>query len=454
MAKGTQPAVTAQTANLNGTLSLSGYGTAAPASASGIADTQYTVVHTTNGITGDFSSVNLNGAASTVDYLRLAGRVSGNDYNVGYGLSWLEGQAYGTGSFTLAGAADTFNVDVVLGNQAAGTYTSGWDGKTLTKAGAGTLTLSAVNTYTGNTLVNGGKLKAGIANAFAQSANVAVASGATLDLNNYDQTARNLSGAGNVTLGSAMLTENAVSDTTFSGTLSGTGGLTKTGSGVFTLSGSNRAAGAGTQVAANSNLLLSGALTQAAGASLTVAKGTQPAVTAQTANLNGTLSLSGYGTAAPASASGIAGTQYTVVHTTNGITGDFSSVNLNGAASTVDYLRLAGRVSGNDYNVGYGLSWLEGQAYGTGSFTLAGAADTFNVDVVLGNQAAGTYTSGWDGKTLTKAGAGTLTLSAVNTYTGNTLVNGGKLKAGDRQRLCAERERGGGVRGDAGSEQL
>ncbi|MCG3102037.1 autotransporter-associated beta strand repeat-containing protein, partial [Enterobacter sp. DRP3] len=190
---------------------------AAPASASGIAGTQYTVIHTTNGITGDFSSVNLNGAASTVDYLRLAGRVSGNDYNVGYGLSWLEGQAYGTGSFTLANATDAFNVDVALGDQASGPYSSGWDGRTLTKAGAGTLTLSSVNTYTGDTLVNGGTLKAGIADAFAQSANVTVASGATLDLNNFDQTARNLSGAGNVTLGSAMLTENAVSDTTFSG---------------------------------------------------------------------------------------------------------------------------------------------------------------------------------------------------------------------------------------------
>ncbi|WET38897.1 autotransporter outer membrane beta-barrel domain-containing protein [Citrobacter enshiensis] len=268
VAKGTQPAVTAQTANLNGTLSLSGYGTAAPASASGIAGTQYTVVHTTNGITGDFSSVNLNGAASAVDYLRLAGRVSGNDYNVGYGLSWLEGQAYGIGRFTLAGAADAFNVDVALGNQAAGAYTSGWDGKTLTKAGAGTLTLSAVNTYTGDTLVNGGTLKAGIANAFAQSANVAVASGATLDLNSYNQTARNLSGAGNVTLGSAMLTENAVSDTTFSGILSGTGGLTKTGSGVFTLSGSNSYSG-GTTISAGTLQLGNGGTTGAIAGNVT-----------------------------------------------------------------------------------------------------------------------------------------------------------------------------------------
>ncbi|MEG1121954.1 MAG: autotransporter outer membrane beta-barrel domain-containing protein [Citrobacter sp.] len=268
-------AVTAATASLNGTLNITGFGIAAPVTASGLTGTQYTVVHTTNGITGDFSSVNLNGAASTVDYLRLAGRVSGNDYNVGYGLSWLEGQAYGTGSFTLAGASDVFNVDVALGNQAAGTYTSGWDGKTLTKAGAGSLTLSSVNTYTGDTLVNGGTLKAGIANAFAQSANVAVASGATLDLNNFNQTAHNLSGAGNVTLGSAMLTENAVSDTTFSGTLSGTGGLTKTGSGVFTLSGNNTYSG-GTTVSAGTLQLGDG--------------GTSGAITGNVTN-NGTLAF-------------------------------------------------------------------------------------------------------------------------------------------------------------------
>ncbi|MCG3102034.1 autotransporter-associated beta strand repeat-containing protein, partial [Enterobacter sp. DRP3] len=172
-------------------------------------------------------------------------------------------------------------------------------------------------------------------------------------------------------LGSGAVVNNAAlqldfaANGTLENVLSGSGSLTKTGSGTATLTGAGStqgavtvsggtlafgqsgafnavslttAAGAGTQVAATGNLMLSGALTQAAGSVLTVAKGTQPAVTAQTANLNGTLSLSGYGTAAPASASGIAGTQYTVIHTTNGITGDFSSVNLNGAASTVDYL--------------------------------------------------------------------------------------------------------------------
>ncbi|MEG0868268.1 MAG: autotransporter-associated beta strand repeat-containing protein [Hafnia sp.] len=237
--QGAQPAISAGTANLNGTLNLSGYNVAPPSSASGITAAQYTVIHTTNGITGNFSGVNLNGVASPVDYLRLAGRISGNDYTVGYGLSWLEGAANGTGSFTLAGATDAFNVDVALGNQAAGAYLSSWDGKTLTKAGAGTLTLSAANSYTGDTRVNDGTLKAGAANAFAQSANVVVAGSATLDLNNHNQMAQNLAGTGDVTLGSARLTAHALSDTVFRGVISGSGALVKTGSGVLTLTGTN-----------------------------------------------------------------------------------------------------------------------------------------------------------------------------------------------------------------------
>jgi autotransporter-associated beta strand protein len=522
-----QPVISASTANLGGTLNITGFSAAAPTTASALGAAQFKLIHTTGGIANDFAAVSLGSATSPVDYLTLAAGKSadGFDYNVGFGLTWLAGATLGNGVFTLAGAADTFNVDVALGNQAASA--TGWDGTTLTKNGAGTLLLSAVNGYTGPTLVNAGTLQTGIANAFASSSAVNVASGATLDLNNFNQTANNLTGAGDVTLGSAALTANNTSNTTFggavsgggslfktsaaaltltgdnsysggttisagtlqignggttgsiagditdngalvfnrsnglayAGTISGAGSLTQAGTGTTTLTGTGSsfggvnvaagvlalaqagafttigsyttAAGAATSIAADASLTVGGGFTQAAGSTLDIALGsTQPVISAATANLGGTLDITGLSATVPTSASALDAAQFKLIHTTGGIANDFAAVNLGGATSPVDYLTLAAGKSadGFDYNVGFGLTWLAGATLGNGVFTLAGAADTFNVDVALGNQAASA--TGWDGTTLTKDGAGTLLLSAVNGYTGPTLVNAGTLQTG------------------------
>lgn len=111
------------------------------------------------------------------------------------------------------------------------------------KAGAGVLNLSGVHTYTGTTSINAGTWQTGVNNAFATSSAVNVAGGATLDLNNFNQTANNLSGAGSVTLGNATLTVNETAPTTFGGVVSGSGGLTKTGASALTLTGDNSYAG-------------------------------------------------------------------------------------------------------------------------------------------------------------------------------------------------------------------
>ena len=110
----------------------------------------------------------------------------------------------------------------------------------LTKVGLGMLTLSGAGTYSGPTAVNAGTLHGGAVNAFSPNSAYTVASSAVLDLNGFDQTIGSLAGAGNVTLGSAMLTTgNDGTSTTFSGAMSGTGGLTKIGAGTFTLAGSS-----------------------------------------------------------------------------------------------------------------------------------------------------------------------------------------------------------------------
>ncbi|MFD4835924.1 autotransporter domain-containing protein [Achromobacter sp. NPDC058515] len=245
------PAITAQAATVTGsTLNINGFAPTLPASATAIPGSRFTVLGTTGGITGDFAAVNLGGSTSAVDYLTLSSQKSadGREYAVGLGLTWLAGPALGNGEFTLADPADTFDMDVVLADQAAAA--TGWNGRDLTKNGAGTLILSAAHVYTGQTLVNGGVLRTGVGSAFAGSSEVTVGAGATLDLDGFPQLANALSGAGAVTLGAGTLTaNNAAAGTTFAGVISGGGSLNKTGAGALTLTGANTYGG-GTTIAA------------------------------------------------------------------------------------------------------------------------------------------------------------------------------------------------------------
>jgi outer membrane autotransporter protein len=257
------PVITAGTAALDGTLSIVGFSADAPSLASALEGTRFTVISTTGGITGNFASISLGSATSTLDYLTLsagARRSADNlTYGVGFGLTWQAGATQGNGVFTLTSPTDAFNVDVVLADQAASA--TGWNGTDLTKSGAGTLTLSALNTYTGQTIVNSGTLAMGIANAIAPSSAVTVNSGATLALNDFSQTANNLSGAGAINLGSLATTvltaSNNATDTTFAGNIGGAGLLNKTGAAALTLSGVNTYTG-GTTITAGT---LSGSAT-------------------------------------------------------------------------------------------------------------------------------------------------------------------------------------------------
>lgn len=107
-------------------------------------------------------------------------------------------------------AGNTLTITSILQND--GAISGG-----LNMQGAGTLVLSAVNTYTGATTVSAGTLAGGVANTIASSGSLAVASGATFNLNGFAQTVSNLSGGGTVFLNNANLTINESSNTTFSG---------------------------------------------------------------------------------------------------------------------------------------------------------------------------------------------------------------------------------------------
>lgn len=112
--------------------------------------------------------------------------------------------------------------------------------------GAGTWTVSGNNTFTGTTTVRNGTLALGQSNALGSSATVTVNGGA-LDLNGNALTLTSLTGSGGaVKLTNADITLEGVANTTYSGSINGTGGLIKRGMNKVTLSGENQYSGSTT----------------------------------------------------------------------------------------------------------------------------------------------------------------------------------------------------------------
>jgi outer membrane autotransporter protein len=151
-------------------------------------------------------------------------------------------------AFTLGNTASiadgvTATIDTDLG---AGTLNGVISGAgSLTKTGANSLTLGAVNTYSGATTISEGTLATAVANALSTSTAVTVATNAALDLQGNNQSIGSLTGNGTVSLGAALLTTGSDNTSTvFGGSISGSGGLTKTGTGRFELTGDSLYSGA------------------------------------------------------------------------------------------------------------------------------------------------------------------------------------------------------------------
>ena len=102
----------------------------------------------------------------------------------------------------------------------------------LIKTGAGTLTLTGTNAYTGSTTISEGTLKGNI----ASGTDLSIADSATYDGDNKARSVGGLNGAGNI-LNTDGLT---VQSGDFAGSIDNSNsGLTKTGAGTLTLSGTN-----------------------------------------------------------------------------------------------------------------------------------------------------------------------------------------------------------------------
>ena len=145
---------------------------------------------------------------------------------------------------------DTAGLNITIGQAL---LTSGTTTETLTRNGSGTLTLSNANTYSGDTTVNAGTLAYGADNVIPSGTgkgNVAVNSGATLDLASHNATINGLNNGGggggtvdSTVVGTPTLTVGGNdASSSFSGVIQNTAGtlsLTKIGAGTVTLSGAD-----------------------------------------------------------------------------------------------------------------------------------------------------------------------------------------------------------------------
>uniref|UniRef100_UPI0037C95FA5 Ig-like domain-containing protein n=1 Tax=Pseudomonas tohonis TaxID=2725477 RepID=UPI0037C95FA5 len=309
----------------------------------------------------------------------------------------------------------------------------------LTKTGAGNLTLAgAGNTYSGATTISEGTLTVSGGDALATATNVSVAAGATLALAG-NEAFGNLSGAGSVTLGSFNLTSTQTADTTFSGAISGTGGVTFTqgGSATYstTLSGTNTYTGA-TLLANYGWLKLSGDASMADnnvvrvnGNSVLTLLSNQTIGSLASNNVSASIQLGSYtltagGDNTSTTVAGVISGTGSLVKQGSGIL-NLSGSNTYGGTTTV----AAGALSiAGDGNLGSGAVNL---ADGT-VLNVSGASTIDNAITLTGNSTldngnavtlSGAISGAYD---LTKTGSGTLTLSGSNSY-GATYVNAGTL---------------------------
>ncbi|MDF9827773.1 autotransporter-associated beta strand protein/T5SS/PEP-CTERM-associated repeat protein [Ereboglobus sp. PH5-10] len=182
-------------------------------------------------------------------------------------------------------------------------------------------------------------------------------------------------------------------------------------------------------------VLVGGNYSQNAQSSLAVtldsARATPCVTISGAAALGGALRLEGVGDfSTPADKSGDLRSAF-VLLAGGGITGDFATITpaFTGTAGLPDYIFLGRNVLNlSEYHVGHFLAWNAPAANAHGAFTVD-AGKTFTIDTPLADRTGvARFTSGWDGKSLVKRGAGTLVLAAADTRTGDTTIESGTLR--------------------------
>ncbi|MEY2331204.1 autotransporter outer membrane beta-barrel domain-containing protein [Salmonella enterica subsp. enterica serovar Corvallis] len=400
---------------------------------------------------GDFDN-NIGGTGSVVKSGDKTLTLSGaNSYTGGTTISG--GTLVATNVEALGSGDVTDNATLELNT--GGTFDNVISGSgQVVKSGDEMLTLSGANSYTGGTTISGGTLVASNVEALGSGD---VTDNATLELNTGGDFDNAISGSGQVVKsGDDALTLSGnnsytggtlISDGTLvasnvealgSGNIDNYASLQLNASGQFVTANLTTHDNATTAIGAGSTLRAN-TLTQEANSTLAVHltdSNSGAIVTADHANLGGTLDITGIGNVAKSWTRDAYA--YTLIDTDSAINSDFAQFTVAGMdAKQVDFLTVDGRVNAADdtrYDVTASLSWYADSdnaatdAHGTFTLSEQGHSFTLNtaltdVDATLNPDSA----TDWDGKSLIKRGAGTLILGAQNTYSGDTDVQEGAL---------------------------
>ena len=411
----------------------------------------------------------------------------------------------GNGGTTGMITGDVFNDGILAFNRSDNiTFAGDISGSgSIAYMGPGTVTLTGSSTYSGGTAIAGGTVQAGSDSAFGEAgtrltllngtlqatASFTIARpitlsgrGGTFDTNGHQLTLQGaLSGSGGLTktgagtlildgtntyrggttvmagvlqgttsslqrniVNNAIVVFDQSNDGTYAGVMSGTGGLTKTGNGNVTLTGANTYSG-GTTVSGGTltgtTTSLQGAITNNAAVAFNQATdGTYGGAMSGT----GTLVKSGVGNLTLTGANSYTGGTTVSGGTLTGTTSSLQGAITNNATVAFNQATdgtYAGTMSGTGalMKSGAGNLTLTGaNTYSGGTTVSAGTltgtttslqgAIVNNATVAFFQASDGTYGGAMSGTgALVKSGAGNLTLAGANTYTGGTSVNGGTL---------------------------
>jgi autotransporter-associated beta strand protein len=377
------------------------------------------------------------------------------------------------GPMTLVGGTRTFTVAGSSMQYSGPGIGDGGNGYGLTKAGTGLLMLGGSNSYTGATTLTSGTLRLDNQNAVANSTFTHSGSGTLIFNSSVSGNAFTFGGlAASSTAASVSLQNNAGTPaaitltvggnnatTSYAGSLTGSGGLVKTGTGMLTLSGSNTYAGTTTisqggltisSSAALPGYATAGRFSVASGATLGVTNGVDDAAVGAILGTGNLASGATFGFDTSAGnrtyASGIAGAINLLKSGSNKLT--LSGSNTYSGTTTIrqggltisSSAALPGYSTAGRFSVASGATLAVtngvddaavGAILATGN--LASGA-TFGFDTSAGNR---TYASGISGAiNLLKTGTGTLSLSGSNSFTGTTTVASGTLALGSAGALA------------------